>query len=111
MRNKEPIWLTKIHNTITNLERWINNLKRDKEQYDLITEFINNGRLELESVDIQNKLMTQYDKYKTHDYDKEINNLEESLIKWQKKYKDGIIKYKIWLINKDFESENNNDIR
>ena len=107
MRNGEPIWLSKIHNTIINLERWVNNLKRDKVQYELITEFINEGRLQKESIYIQSKLMTQYDKYKTHDYDKEIKQLEEDLIKWQKKYKDGMIKYKIWLINKDFENDNN----
>lgn len=106
MRNGEPIWLSKIHNTIINLEKWINNLKRDKEQYNLITEFINEGRLELVSNKVQQQLMTQYDKYKTHDYDKEIKHLEEDLINWQKKYKDAIIKYKIWLINKDFENIN-----
>lgn len=104
MRNREPIWLSKIHNTIINLERWVNNLKRDREQYNLITEFINAGRLELESADIQSKLMTQYDKYKTHDYDKEIKHLEEDIIKWQKKYKDAVIKHKLWLINQDFEN-------
>lgn len=103
MRNGEPIWLSKIHNTIINLEKWINNLKRDKEQYNLITEFINEGRLELESNKVQQQLMTQYDKYKTHDYDKEIKHLEEDIIKWQKKYKDALIKYKIWLINNDFK--------
>lgn len=103
MRNGEPIWLSKIHNTIINLEKWINNLKRDKEQYNLITEFINEGRLELVSNKVQQQLMTQYDKYKTHDYDKEIKHLEEDIIKWQKKYKDALIKYKIWLINNDFK--------
>lgn len=106
MRNGKPIWLSKIHNTLINLERWIDNLKRDKEQYNLITEFINEGRLEILSIDVQRQLMTQYDKYKTHDYDKEIKHLEEDLIKCQKKYKDALIKYKIWLINKDFENIN-----
>lgn len=105
MRNGEPIWLSKIHNSIINLERWINNLKRDKEQYNLITELINEGRLELMSNKVKHQLMTQYDKYKTHDYDKEIKHLEEDLIKWQKKYKDALIKHKIWLINKDFENK------
>lgn len=104
MRNGEPIWISKIHNTIINLEKWINDLKRDKEQYNLITEFINEGRLELVSNKVQQQLMTQYDKYKSHDYDKEIKHLEEDLIKWQKKYKEGIVKYKIWLINNDFEN-------
>lgn len=106
MRNGEPIWLSKIHNTIINLEKWINDLKRDKEQYNLITEFINEGRLELVSNKVQQQLMTQYDKYKSHDYDKEIKHLEEDLIKLQKKYKEGIVKYKIWLINNDFENIN-----
>lgn len=106
MINGEPLWLSKIHNTIINLERWIDNLKRDKEQYNLITELINEGRLELVSNNVQQQLMTQYDKYNTHDYDKEIKHLEEGLIKWQKKYKDGMIKYKLWLINKDFENIN-----
>lgn len=106
MRNSEPIWLSKIHNTIINLEKWINDLKRDKEQYNLITEFINEGRLELVSNKVQQQLMTQYDKYKSHDYDKEIKHLEEDLIKLQKKYKEGIVKYKIWLINNDFENIN-----
>lgn len=105
MRNREPIWLSKIHNTIINLERWVNNLKRDKEQYNLITEIINDGRLdELVPNEMKQKLMTQYEKYKTHDYDKEINHLEEDLIKWHKKYKDAVIKHKLWLINKDFEN-------
>lgn len=105
MRNREPIWLSKIHNTIINLERWMNNLKRDKEQYNLITEIINDGRLdELVPNEMKLKLMTQYDEYKTHDYDKEIKKLEDSLIKLQKKYKDAVIKHKLWLINKDFEN-------
>lgn len=106
MRNDEPLWLSKIHNTITNLERWVNNLKRDKEQYNLITEFINAGRLKRESFEMQRQIMSQYDKYKTHDYDKEIKHLEEDIIKWHKKYKDALIKHKIWLINKDFEKIN-----
>lgn len=104
MRNGEPIWLSKIHNTITDLERWLKNIKYDKEQYELMTEFINAGRLELEPVEIQRKLMTQYDKYKTRQFDKEIKHLEEDLIKWQKKYKEGIVKYRKWQINKDFEN-------
>lgn len=109
MRNREPIWLSKIHNSIINLERWIDNLKRDKEQYNLITEFINEGRFdELVPNEMKQKLMTQYDKYKTHDYDKEIKHLEEDLIKLQKKYKEGIVKYKIWLINNEFENINKN---
>lgn len=100
---REPLWITKIRNTITDLERWLKNIKYDKEQYELMTEFINNGRLEQESIEIQQKLMTQYDKYKTRQFDKEIKNLEESLIKWNKKYKEAIVKYRKWQINKDFE--------
>lgn len=100
---REPLWITKIRNTITDLERWLKNIKYDKEQYELMTEFINNSRLEQESIEIQQKLMTQYDKYKTRQFDKEIKNLEESLIKWNKKYKEAIVKYRKWQINKDFE--------
>ena len=100
---REPLWITKIRNTITDLERWVKNIKYDKEQYELMTEFINNGRLEQESIEIQQKLMTQYDKYKTRQFDKEIKTLEDSLIKWNKKYKDAIVKYRKWQINKDFE--------
>ena len=103
MINKEPIWISKIHNTIITLERWINNLKQDKEQYELITEFINAGRLEQEQIAIQQQIMTQYDKYKTHDYDKEITKLEDDLNKCRKKYKEAIVKYKIWRINNDFK--------
>ena len=102
MINKEPIWISKIHNTIITLERWINNLKQDKEQYDLITQFINSGRLEQEPIAIQQQIMTQYDKYKTHEYDKEIGKLEEDLCNWRKKYKEALIKYQIWRINDDF---------
>jgi len=101
--NREPLWLTKIHNTIITLERWINNLKQDKEQYDLITEFINTGRLEQEPKALQQQILSQYDKYKTHDYDKEINHLEEDLNMWRKKYKEAQVKYKIWEIDKDFK--------
>lgn len=103
MRNREPIWITKIRNTINDIERWINNLKRDKEQYKLITEFIDSGRFEQISLTAQQQLMNQYDKYKTYDYDKAIKNLEDSLIKMNKKYKDAIIRYRKWQINKDFE--------
>ena len=103
MINKEPIWISKLHNTIITLERWINNLKQDKEQYELITEFINAGRLEQEQIAIQQQIMTQYDKYKTHDYDKEITKLEDDLNKCRKKYKEAIVKYKIWRINNDFK--------
>ena len=74
--------------------------------FNVYDEFINEGRLELVSNKVKHQLMTQYDKYKTHDYDKEIKHLEEDLIKFQKKYKEGIVKYKIWLINKDFENIN-----
>lgn len=101
--NREPLWLTKIHNTVLNLERWINNLKQDKEQYDLITEFINTGRLEQEPEQIRQQILSQYEKYKTHDYDKEISKLEEDLNVWRTKYKVGLVKYKIWVIDKDFK--------
>lgn len=103
MINKEPIWISKIHNTIITLERWINNLKQDKEQYDLITEFINTGRLEQEPKALQQQILSQYDKYKTHDYYKEISKLEEDLCNWRKTYKEALVKYKIWEIDKDFK--------
>lgn len=103
MINKEPLWISKIHNTIITLERWINNLKQDKEQYEIITEFINTGRLEQEPLAIQQQIMTQYDKYKTHEYDKEIDKLERDLCNWKKKYKEAQIKYQIWRINNDFK--------
>lgn len=100
---KEPTWLTKIHNSVMNLERWITNLKQDKEQYELITEFINTGRLEQEPKALQQQILSQYDRYKTHDYDKEINHLEEDLNKCRKKYKEALVKYKIWELDKDFK--------
>lgn len=102
-KKKEPTWLTKIHNSVMNLERWINNLKQDKEQYDLITEYMNLGRLEDEPEGIRQQILSQYDRYKTHDYDKEITKLEDDLNKYRKKYKEALVRYKIWELDKDFK--------
>lgn len=100
---KEPTWMTKIHNSVLNLERWITNLKQDKEQYELITEYMNMGRLEEEPEPIRQQILSQYDRYKTHDYDTEIAKLEDDLSKCRKKYKEALVKYKIWELNKDFQ--------
>ena len=101
--NKVPTWLQKLENNVNLFKRILEDNKTKKQQKEYANEFIVTDQYK----QLTDEEKTQVDKtvnyLNSKDWDKEIQKAEEALIDCEKKYKKGLVSYKEWLIEKDFE--------
>lgn len=100
---KLPAWLQKLENNVNLFKRILEENKNNIQQREYANEFIETDNYK----NLTEEEKTMVDKtvayLNSKDWNKEIQKAEEALIDCEKKYKKGLVSYKKWLLEKDFE--------
>lgn len=101
--NRLPAWLQKLENNVNLFKRILEENKNNIQQREYANEFIETDNYK----NLTEEEKTMVDKsvayLNSKDWNKEIQKAEEALIDCEKKYKNGLVSYKKWLLEKDFE--------
>lgn len=102
VKNKIPSWLQKLENNVNLFKKILEDKKTKKTQYGYAMEFIETDNYKQLSSAEKEQIDKTVAFLCSKDWDKEIEKTEQALIDCEKKYKNGLVSYKKWLLEKDF---------
>ena len=102
VKNKIPAWLQKLENNVNLFKRILEDNTTKKQQREYANEFIETDQYKQLSATEKEQVDKTVAYLNSKDWDKEIEKTEQALIDCEKKYKNGLVNYKKWLLEKDF---------